>query len=219
MYEELMAGFDIREMWIAYDSNWTQERKDAFLLRLDIEKPLSTDRTVWASVFRSYTLVDGVDRGTVPEGGFEIPIDHRTSYNLWNNLQEMCSYLEGKWGKHWKRSWVIAITEFIDSQEKDEAESFHDVDPVKVDTEWSFLGYDISDRSGALWSALTGSSYEADEIQSLRDTWRKHLNRYHLFDEEEPAFEFCRWADSRDRGHAPHSVYGLYRIRTRVELP
>lgn len=206
MVEEIVVGFDTREMWIAFNANWHQERKDAFLLRLDIEKPLSTDKTVWASVFRSYTLVDGVDRGTTPEDGFEIPIEYRTDHNLWNNLHEMLSCLEDKWGKHWKRSWVIAITELVESQEKAESK------PV-YDTDWSLLGYDVSDRSGAIWSALTGSAYEADEIQLLRDRFSIYLNSYHLFDEQDKAFEFCQWADHRDRGHAPHSVYSLYLIK------
>ena len=48
---ELLLGFDAREMWLDVAEYWPEERKRTYLLRQDIVRPLSTDEYVWRSVF------------------------------------------------------------------------------------------------------------------------------------------------------------------------
>jgi hypothetical protein len=41
------AGADIRESCAQPDNDWTQDRREGFLLRLDVIRPLSVDPNVW----------------------------------------------------------------------------------------------------------------------------------------------------------------------------
>ncbi len=42
-----LLGFDVREMWFTLEDLWNQQRRQVFLLRDDVTKPLSTDTLVW----------------------------------------------------------------------------------------------------------------------------------------------------------------------------
>lgn len=216
LYEQLVIGFDIREMWLTYDANWPQERRKAYLLRHDIEKPLSTDRIVWPSIFRSHiTVIGGIYMPETPN--IEIPDQQKTMHNLWIDLREMRSYVASKWESSPKPCWIIALTELMSSQDK--RQWLHPPPPfipyafvpMEVDSVWLLLGYDVSQEN--LWSGLSNERYEPDEFQPLRERWAPHLNKYHLFTDEEQAYQFAAWADNRDPGHAPYSVYGLYLIQ------
>lgn len=63
-----------------------------------------------------------------------------------------------------------------------------------------------------LLSGLTNMGYRAEEKPLAIDTYADSLNEYHLFDEFEPALAFAEWSRTRDPGHGPWFVTGLYRI-------
>src|SRR5690242_11063009 len=48
---DLLLGFDAREMWLDPQDDWPPARKKGYLLRDDVAKPLSTDTAVWRTVF------------------------------------------------------------------------------------------------------------------------------------------------------------------------
>lgn len=214
MFKEFVLGFDCREMWLPYSTIWHGQDVDHLLLRRDIEKPLSTDRTVWPSIFRSYIFVSGVEKGTIPETGLELPIEYRTSENLWDNLQAMQTHLRGEWKEPQKTVWTIALT-VLQSRAHDQLLLPSGIHPSEANEKWQFLGYDVSDASAALWSGLLG--YTPGEIQTVREDWGKYLNKYHLFTDQQQSSRFADWADSRDSGHAPYYVYGLYLIQRLYE--
>src|SRR5580704_3423172 len=50
---ETIIGYDAREYWQTFDQFWTEQRRQTFLYRLDILKPLSVDTKVWPTIFES----------------------------------------------------------------------------------------------------------------------------------------------------------------------
>ncbi|MBL8156255.1 MAG: hypothetical protein JNM70_18895 [Anaerolineae bacterium] len=209
-YEQLIIGFDAREMWLGLDT-WSQETRRRFLLREDIEKPLSTDTLVWRSLFRSNIFViSGQDITTGSVLDLEFPIEQRSIDNLWKDLGAMQAYLKRTPGLEGKAYWVIAIAELMSLEDKEELKPTHPFKPLEVDPGWELLGFDVS--QGNLRSGLSGEAYGDDDMEALRIRWSPHLNRYHLFSEEESADAFADWADQADAGHAPYSIYAIYRV-------
>ena len=93
---DLLLGFDAREMWLDFSEDWTEERKRSFLLRRDIIKPLSTDTTVWPSVFDvAQTLQRPPWTGPIQE--------------LWEDLQALENSLSTE-SNRTKPYWVIALS-------------------------------------------------------------------------------------------------------------
>jgi hypothetical protein len=51
MADEILIGFDAREAG-EHDPRWDDdERRELFLLRRDVARPLSVDRAAWPTVF------------------------------------------------------------------------------------------------------------------------------------------------------------------------
>lgn len=209
-HEQLIIGFDAREMWLGLDT-WSQETRRRFLLRGDIEKPLSTDALVWPSLFRSLRVViSGKDITTGSVLDLEFPIEQRSIDNLWKDLGAMQAYLKRIPSLEGKAYWVIAITELMSLEDKERLQPTYPFKPLEVDPGWELLGFDVS--QGNLTGGLSGEAYGDDRMEALRIRWSLHLNKYHLFSEEEPADDFADWADQADPGHAPYSIYAIYRV-------
>jgi len=49
--QEVLLGFDIREIWLDISSFWNIERRNTYLLQQQVQKPLSVDPTVWPSAY------------------------------------------------------------------------------------------------------------------------------------------------------------------------
>ncbi len=198
--EERLLGFDVREMWLDLNVLWTQERKDTYLLRTDINKVLSTDTLVWPSAFEWDNSIRSSFRNT--------------ALNLWCNLQQLRDQMDSMEYTAQKPYWIIGITllwGIISSQEQEMWNSFLlPTIPPAPDKDWTFLGYDVADT--ALISGLSNCSHKPDEIQSMRERWGPHLNRFHLFRDYSQAVEFKRESDQRVVEHAPFFVYGLYLV-------
>ena len=76
----------------------------------------------------------------------------------------------------------------------------------------SFLGFDVADRE--MWvSGLMNCGYlDEDWAEFDLERFVPHLNRWHLFDELEPAKEFAEVSDLRVKEHSPFSVFRLATI-------
>jgi hypothetical protein len=194
-----LIGFDAREMWQEYHIAWPQERKDRYLLRQDIKKPLSTDTMVWPSVF------DEV-------GELASPYNWRGS--LWDDLGNMIDFMKARPITTHLTFWTIGITlvsgEFDAGQEEMGYPTLPALDLPAGSEDWTLLGYDVSDHS--LLSGLSNCGYLEEEKRRFEKQWGEHLNHYHLFTEVEPAVEFREVSDRRVPEHAPFFVYGLYLI-------
>lgn len=197
---EKLVGFDAREMELEPDKAWSQERKATYLLRTDVDKPLSTDTLVWPSVLP-------LEEGPSPD----FPA---SSLRLWDSLPKLQERLIAIRNSVRQPYWVIGITIMMRglSQTENELWSLRlsKTVPSTRNKDWEFLGYDISDL--ALLSGLSNCGYKPDEIRSLRARWVKHLNKFHLFTDESQAIEFKGLSDQRVVEHAPFFVFGLYRM-------
>ncbi len=224
---ELLLGFDAREMWLDVAEYWPEERKRRFLLRRDIVKPLSTDILVWRSVFDvEQTLNRPQWTGPIQE--------------LWEDLATLQAYMDTAWSERTLPSWIIAVTLQEDVCESEDllewyARASNIIDdtvpgvlplsgdllewyarasriiPALRDPAWAFLGYDVSDKW--LLSGLSDCGTNETEIQILRETYASDLNEHHLFDAIKPAVDFMHVSDERVRAHAPFFVFGIWLIK------
>ncbi|MCA9904763.1 MAG: hypothetical protein KC547_12990 [Anaerolineae bacterium] len=183
---EQIIGFDAREMWMDDEAHWPRERREQFLLRPTVKKPLSTDHIVWPSIFHNVSDDETAIHYPPPS---------------WTHLSELRSDLASL--NLLRSHWIIAITCIGDRG------WYEDVYPKIVDQNWTLLGYDISDHS--LLSGLMNCGY-TEEDQNLESIWRDKLNAHHLFMDRSDAARFRAVTDDRVREHGPFFVYGLYLI-------
>jgi hypothetical protein len=199
---EELIGFDAREMGIEPDAAWNQERRSIYLISTDVDKPLSTDVLVWPPVLDMEKYLN-----LYQDSWIEF-------LNLWSNLSELKKCLISAQEPAEKPSWIIAVTLLSGVLSEKEKATWAPMLPTTVpprcNENWPLLGYDISDL--ALLSGLSNCGYDEDQIQSLRDRWGPHLNRFHLFTDSYQANEFKLMTDDRVTEHAPFFVYGLYLI-------
>lgn len=213
--EEKLLGFTAREMWsypgaawvgeTLHPNYWTPLRKNEYLLRDDVKRPLSTSYGVWPTVFGFNA---GIQMGGPDHSGFV--------QDLWSNLDELVKAVQLEWSSAPKRHWVIAVTllwgECNQEVRKTWASVFEPVFPPAPSSEWQFLGYDVSDRY-----LLSGLSYclssRLPDFSRLKGEWGVHLNEYHLFEDRRKAVDFRSMIDGLIDQHAPFSIYGLWRVQ------
>jgi len=197
-------------MWLQFEAEWSQERKDQYLLRRDIEKPLSTDNTTWPSLIFDLQTWDVASRDSL--------------FDVWfrDGLQGLSVYLNSVLDIAKMNYWVIGITVLHESYDKEDTHypsvpvnSLPLSSPPYDSQEWTFLGYDVSDEG--FTSGLSNCGYAPDEVPALRERWGPHLNQYHLFSDVDQAIEFKKLSDDRVREHAPFFVYGLYLVEDNTQ--
>lgn len=209
--EEALLGFDAREMWLTPGLREVGPggRPSGFLLRTELDDVLSADTMVWPSIFKSTMTTDC---------GPELPLPAWVGMNVpfWDDLDAIRTAVPRGFGQQ-HPFWLIAATWHTDvGFPKEETQKGKILGPHLASTMpeqreagWRFLGFDVTD-SGI--SGLSNCGYDASERDHLAAQWGGHLNRYHLFEELEPAFEFKRITNSRVPEHAPFFVIGLWLI-------
>lgn len=237
--KEILIGFDVREMWIPTNILWNQARKNRCLLRLDVDKPLSVDPTVWQSIF---DIDNPTNSGVLPK--IELmtwaEVTPKTQYQTdewqtifensqqlklpewtgpreaWDNLERLIHHVTKFW-TIWKPSWIIAITIVI-SDDKDIVEfKNYDIKPENIGNEWKLLGYDVADYF--FTSFLTNAAYSNQEKLDFEKTFTYKLNTHHLFKTMEQAESYVLVAESRDEKHGRMYSYGIYLVEDRTTLP
>jgi len=201
LMEERLIGFDAREMWLSFD--WDPQRRQTYLLREEIEKPLSTDTMVWKQAL-DLCQID--------------PPSWTGVNDLWDDMDRLREFV----GKHKTLLypfWLIAITWLSDNPEsysaKYDCRYLCPVRPAQIDPLWELLGYDVSDMF--LLSGLSNCGYTApDDIFALRASFAGKINRFHLFDSLCDAQKFRDFTDQRVKEHASFSVYGVYQIKSQI---
>lgn len=213
----LVIGFDARENWRPFSESWPEDRKNSFLLRVQCEKPLSTDSLVWPSIFQ------GSEQGYFPKNPKLLDRPDFTGQvaGLWEDFVELKSFVASTAPSMPHR--LIAITLVIGVLGDDEVESWHrrgcdegernfGVQPKVPDPSWKWLGYDVSD--GFLLSGLSNCGYSSSEIIEFRKQFGSDLNGNHLFSHINRADEFRKKCDSRIAEHAPFYLYGIWEVIT-----
>jgi hypothetical protein len=202
--DELLLGFDAREMWLDPEDYWPDSRKKMYLLRYDVVRPLSTDTAVWRTVFDVDT--------SLPRPEWTGPIQ-----SLWDDLAALQKHLDAFRSDRTLPYWIIAITLQENVRESEDLQGWHarasNIVPALRDPAWILLGYDVSDQW--LLSGLSNCGYGTNEsdIQILRNTYASDLNEHHLFASIKPAVDFMHYSDERVRAHAPFFVFGIWLIK------
>ena len=196
---EKLVGFAAREGWLNYDDEWPLERKNTFLLKQDVTKPLSVHTRVW------HLALD-------ENSGINQPNRPGWRQNTWAQLSQLEQYLHTHSQRIPGNYWVIAITQFLDEATSEEIGiDVLPVEPNRIDAEWEFLGYDVAEM--VFLSSLMNMGYSDSEKNFAQQRFGSGLNEYHLFLAQEEAMAFATWSNGRDPGHGPFYVYGLYRIK------
>ena len=89
--EEALLGFDARERFLEAGSLWAPERRGIYLLREDVQKPLSVDPLVWPSLFGE-GLPDA-ERTRLGLEAMSLPGWRGPNQGLWDSLSRMRSAL------------------------------------------------------------------------------------------------------------------------------
>lgn len=218
--DECILGFNAREMWRNNFQNMKIHGQcETAFFRNEVLKPLSADSSIWASVFNDghYPGLSDDERKRIGFGTITLPPSIGINKPLWENLNQLTEYLDRHYAEISKPFWVIAITGLLhDMGRKRSPEDwprFESTLPSNIDKGWVLVGYDVN----TCWNecCLTGASHigTAELIQSLRNTFGPHLNKYHLFIDVKHAREFSEFQDQLAQEDAPHSVYGIWLIR------
>ena len=208
-WEEQLIGFDAR---LTNAAEWSQERREQYLLRVDSPVPVSVDPTVQRSVF------------DLPE--YDRPNYVGAFQNLWEELPELKATLSSiKAAQTYQVLAFALVGRVTPSTPHPLAAAVDDrgydpftasrvplppVVPATRDTAWKLLGYDVADRWGL--SGLMNCGYKPDIVGATRARFVGRLNAHHLFDAPEDADEFRAHADARVQEHAPFFVYGVWRV-------
>jgi hypothetical protein len=204
-------GFDVRLDPVALARGWSADRRSQYLLRDDINVPLSIDPIVWPSKFWQPHVPPGIG---IPRHVGTVAVPEATPgytiLGLWADLDEL---------KRFARDAGVAIDSapFIavlawPGDEEDFVGSPPRPDSRRPDLAgWSCLGFDVADRS--FISGLNNCGYEPDERASLASSWRGSLNEHGLLTELEVARRFAEMTDDRVPEHAPFLVFELRAAR------
>ena len=214
MRREVLLGFDLRDLSDDSAQLWDVPRRETFLLRGDVARPLSVDTLVWPSLFDSGQGIgfSDAERRRLHLAGFPLPAWTGPNAGLWERLPDMQRYLAQQASP--PGPYVFVAVTWLADTDIDVAGSCGpypaDTVPSALDPAWRMLGYDVAD--GSQISGLSNCGYGPDEVEALRERWAPHLNDYHLFDDPGQALAFSHLTGARVAEHAPFQVYGLYRI-------
>lgn len=197
MDQESLVGFDAREMWLNLDELWPLQRKKTFLLKQDVSKPLSTDRVVWPSIFDLNNKLI-------------IPSDVLWRQRLWSSWKVLEEYLNVELNQSLFPYWTIAVTQVLKTGLEEPIYDPPTLVPSLEYETWELLGYDISEET--LLSGLLNFATGLTEMQLAREKYEPYLNNHHLFSILEYALEYKEWCNTRDPGHGPFYVFGLYLV-------
>lgn len=216
MYKWLIK-FDVRVAKDQYVARrWHRESRAQFLLRPDIEWPLSVDRLVWPSVFYSklykppWEIFSAIEVDPTVEG-----------MNYWLDLDRMHAHYDSH--RALAPGGVFVGVELLSERTADGEWLAYEIDdgiqcavvleptiPPHLPPSSSLLGYDVAD-AGRI-SGLSNCGYTEEEIKVLGAVWADRLNSFGLLSTIEDAVAFRRVCDQRVPEHAPFWVYALWRL-------
>ena len=192
MARTLRAGAEVRVDPELPDPSWSDARRETYLLRRDVRRPLSVDRTVWPSC----PMADGQPS---PQA---LP---------WVGVEEVRQRAVETGATRQPHAVTIVIGLVIENSNDEALAASQGIDTeVAVERKWRPLGFDIAD--GTTISGLSNCGYKADEAEALRDAWAARLNDYGLFDDVHDALAFRAVTNARVREHAPFAVYAVWMV-------
>jgi hypothetical protein len=212
-----LLNFDVRTAKDLYVSrHWLQDSRAQYLLRPEIEWPLSVDTFVWPSVFFSEIF-----RNPAFESYSTIEIDPQVHDQLQLDLDRMRDYYDSH--RTMAPDGVFVGIELL-SERTAEGETLpyelpegiqcaiwlEQTVPARLPDGSTLLGYDVADA--ARCSGLSNCGYTEEEIRDLSPVWAERLNSFGLFSSLDDAVVFRELSDRRVAEHAPFWIYGLWRL-------
>lgn len=199
-----LIGFDVREDWLDYHATWGIERREKYLIRHDLRKPLSVDPSVWQALCGQ----------AIPFNKYcDLPDWIGLNRPLWDSLIQLEKWVRQKTDIESNPVRLIAVTRAYGAQSPHAREwpYLTLTDPPKVEPKWRYLGLDIV-ANQSLLSGLMNCGYTAVDLAEASGRWKHHLNEFHLFDSLHPAIEFAHWNDIRVPEHSPFEAWAIYDI-------
>jgi hypothetical protein len=203
-------GLDVRlpaDRYLAQE--WTKHRRELYLLRPDVEQPISVDRIVWPSVFLfpgDWSNPDRKVKPVTPRFGFA-----EVTTRLWRDRTRMDAALRDHFSGDSAPGAMMRIDLVTDGSDKTgEAWKFLNLVPeplLEGSDLWPLVGYDVADSS--LCSGLMNCGYAQAERQALRPVWAPKLNNHGLFAAADDALAFRAVTAARVPGHAPFFVFAV----------
>lgn len=207
MTNRYFLGFDLRACAKDYVAKeWRPERRSRYLLKRDVEWPLSVDTAVWpsrfhfASRYEEYRPVEMVE--------IEPVSTEQLVLRLWDDVVVMEAAFRDKAAKH--PCFVRSAIELLDDRPLTNPEFELVAEGLRRHGEapegWTALGYDVADADFV--SALMNCGYDQEERREL-SRFTGVLNEFGLFDDLECAMEFRSISERRVPEHAPFFSYRL----------
>jgi hypothetical protein len=188
----LYAGADVRDDPDKPDPSWDADRRRQYLLRSDVSRPLSVDRMVWRSPL-------GPELQTIAD---RLP---------WITVDQV-RHAVASWPRRHGDAWVTIAIGVVAADSAEEAflkETTAIDTELRIERDWTFLGYDVAD--GGDCSGLCNCGYrEEDEAIVSRAQWAPRLNEHGLLVELRDALEFRSLTNHRVPEHSPFFVGGLW---------
>jgi hypothetical protein len=201
--EILPIGFDVRMMAADYVQEvWSPERRMEYLLRTNVEWPMSIDPAVWPSLRQSHYFNAHGRRILNPR------LIRKDTAHLENELglfRDQSSLDEIDTAQHGVRIGI----EIILINTKD-AGPFGGLVAAPVPQVMNIIGFDIATEAPI--SGLCNCGYAQAELDRLRHKWECKLNEYGLLTDIEDAQQFQEMTNKRVPEHAPFYIYKLSRI-------
>ena len=200
-----LLGFDQRLHVKQFGAaTWDEERRRTYLLRPEIEWPMSVDRRVWPSIFGLY--YDASAKRSISFLAAEPDPEMWNYLDLWANLSEMQTW----YARHGAGESIavvpVAIGVFLEGLNPQEA--FWPTSDTPLPSSAKLIGFDVADFS--LTSAVSNCGYKEQAAEVLRPKWRDRINDHGLIVTVEDAFEFKQVSDQRVREHSPFYVFAVY---------
>jgi len=185
----LFAGADVRVDPELPDAAWDRSRRELYLLRPDVARPLSVDTSVWPRP----ESVAGELGDSLPWVGAEA-VRRRWATSPAGRSDRSVVVALGVVAADTRARQILAQQRGIDTE-------------VTVGPSWRFLGFDIVD--GGI-SGLSNCGFDEAERGGLRARWGRRLNDHGLFTELSDAISFKAVTDKRVPEHAPFEVWGIW---------
>ena len=180
-----LLGFDIRLHVKQFGAaEWDEERRRTYLLRPEIEWPMSVDRGVWPSIFGLH--YDISIRRSISFLAVEPDPDLWNHFDLWASLSEMQAW----YARHGAGASIsivpVAIGVFLEGPQR--SGGIWPTTDTPLPSSAKLIGFDVADFS--LTSAVSNCGYTEQDLSVLRPKWPDKVNDHGLIVTAEDAFEF-----------------------------
>jgi len=204
-----LVGYDARIKECVLPHYWDDVRRSAYLARKDVVSPFSVDSMVWPSIFDYEYLAIGMDHEYREKMGLTgYPLKEWIGPNppFWSSFRELEQYANQiACGDEYV---IIAVYKHV-LINRGVNEQIQGVKHVEEGNPLIFQGFDVV--AEGFISGLSNCALSGDD-KALHEQWGSRINKHHLFDEIDDAFEYKKFVDKAVKEHAPFDIYSLWII-------